>query len=491
MQHKTASQKRFGPMDYRINEKALDERLEELERAKKWSPRVVSRLESFIRTEDDFQMYRINPLRFAVDRGISEDEAIDLFLYGTKAGLFRMRWELVCPVCGAPIQSFAELRMLRSHYFCVICQIGTDAALDDFIQVNFTIASQVRDIAYHHPETLSDEDFVFRYHFGRGTFWPDGTPFLDVAASSTLYLGHLEPGEQKQAEVDLTPGMLVWHDFTHDVGDRVPVQGESRPQGQALNLRLGDGLFEGDISEAAPGRLKVRFQGHPAVRAVVGLTCQPLELVPVRVVFDPFLTGKRLLNTQTFRDLFRWEVIEGTEGLSVKDLTIMFTDLKGSTSLYDRIGDLNAFRLVSQHFESLRRVIAEHSGAIVKTIGDAVMASFISPADGVRSALQILEEIGSLNRELGGDDLILKLGIHRGPLIAVTLNDRLDYFGQTVNIASRVQNLANAEEIWITDAVFDSTGVTELLRDRQLSVEDAHLRGIEQVVRVYRISRPT
>jgi class 3 adenylate cyclase len=402
-----------------------------------------------------------------------------------------MRWELVCPVCGAPIQSFAELRMLRSHYFCVICQIGTDAALDDYIQVNFTIAPPVRDIAYHHPETLSDEDFVARYHFSRGTFLPDGTPFLDAVATQMLYLGHLEPGERKQAELDLMPGQLVWHDFTHDVGGRVPIQGESGRQGQVLNLRLGEGFFEGDLTEAAPGRIEVRFQGHPAERAIVGLQHHFWEDLSVPVVFDPFLTGKRLLNTQTFRDLFRWEVIEGTEGLSVKDLTIMFTDLKGSTTLYDRIGDLNAFRLVSQHFESLRRVIGEHSGAIVKTIGDAVMASFIDPVDSVRSALQILEEIASLNRELGGEDLLLKLGIHRGPLIAVTLNDRLDYFGQTVNIASRVQNLASAEEIWITDAVFDSAGVAELVRDRQLSAEDARLRGIEQVVRVYRISCPT
>jgi class 3 adenylate cyclase len=476
-------------MDIRINERELDERLEELERAKKWSPRVVSRLESFIRSEDDFQLFRINPLRFAADKGISEAEAIDLFLYGTKAGLFRMRWELVCPVCGAPIQSFAELRMLRSHYFCVICQTGTDAALDDYIQVNFTIAPPVRDIAYHHPETLSDEDFASRYHFNRGTSLPDGTPFLDVVASTILYLDHLEPGEQKQAELDLVPGTLVWHDFTHDVGDRAPIQGDSGAQGQVLNLRLEDGLFEGDLAEFAPGRLEVRFHGHPAARAVVGLSHHPVGYVPVPVIFDPFLTGKRLLNTQTFRDLFRWEVIEGTEGLGVKDLTIMFTDLKGSTTLYDRIGDLNAFRLVSQHFERLRRVIVEHSGAIVKTIGDAVMASFIDPVDGVRSALQILEEIEGLNRELDGKDLILKLGIHRGPLIAVTMNDRLDYFGQTVNIASRVQNLANADEIWITDAVFDSAGVKELVYDRQLSAEDARLRGIEQVVRVYRIGR--
>jgi class 3 adenylate cyclase len=476
-------------MEHKINERALDERLEELERAKQWNPRVVSRLESFIRTEDDYELFRINPLHFAADRGISEAEAIDLFLYATKVGLFRMRWELICPVCGSPIQSFAELRMVRSHYFCMLCNLTTDAALDDYIEVNFTIAPAVREITYHYPETLSDEDFALRYHFHRGTHEPDGTPVLDLIRSSALYLGSVEPGEQKEVEVDLGPGELAWYDFTHEVGARIPVRGESGGESQVLNLRLGDGAFEPDIPEAAPGRLEVRLHGHPADRAVIGMSYHPEGEVVVPAIFDPFLTGKRLLNTQTFRDLFRWEVIEGTEGLGVKDLTILFTDLKGSTALYDRIGDLNAFRLVSQHFDSLRRVITEHSGAIVKTIGDAVMASFVNPVDGVKSALQILQEIEDLNRELGGQDLILKLGIHRGPLIAVTLNDRLDYFGQTVNIASRVQNLASAEEIWITDAVSDAPGVSELLGNRQVSVEDARLRGIEQLVRVYRISR--
>jgi class 3 adenylate cyclase len=476
-------------MDYKIDEKVLDERLEELERARQWNPRVVSRLESFIRTEDDFHLFRINPIRFAADRGISEGEAIDLFLYATKAGLFRMRWELVCPVCGAPIKSFSELKMLRSDYYCTLCDIATDAALDDYIQVNFTIAPQVRDIAYLHPETLSEDDYAFRYHFNRGASEPDGTPVLNMVKSATLYVGHLEPGEQKHVEVGLVPGVFVWYDFTHDLGGRFPVRGTPRETPQVLNLRLGDGAFEADLAEAAPGRLEVTFQGHQAARAIISLAFHPEGEVPMPAVFDPFLTGKRLLNTQTFRDLFRWEVIEGTEGLGVKDLTILFTDLKGSTALYDRIGDLNAFRLVSQHFDSLRRVITEHSGAIVKTIGDAVMASFVDPVDAVRSALQILQEIEGLNRELGGQDLILKLGIHRGPLIAVTLNDRLDYFGQTVNIASRVQNLARAEEIWITDAVCDAPGVAELLGDRQVSVEDARLRGIEQLVRVYRISR--
>jgi class 3 adenylate cyclase len=195
-----------------------------------------------------------------------------------------------------------------------------------------------------------------------------------------------------------------------------------------------------------------------------------------------------LLNIQTFRDLFRSETIQSGDGLSVKDLTVLFTDLKGSTSLYDRIGDLNAFALVRQHFDRLGAVITQHSGAVVKTIGDAVMATFINPTDGVQAALLILKEIEQLNRSLGNQDVILKIGIHKGALIAVTLNDRLDYFGQTVNIASRVQGLADAEEIYVTNSIYDYAGVPDLLKEYQVAASEAQLKGIERGMRVYKIA---
>src|SRR5208337_3482079 len=142
--------------------------------------------------------------------------------------------------------------------------------------------------------------------------------------------------------------------------------------------------------------------------------------------FGRVLTGKQMLSSQTFRDLFRNEVISTDEGLTVRDITILFTDLKGSTALYDRIGDLQAFNLVRQHFDSLGKVILAHDGALVKTIGDAIMASFLSPVNAMKAGLAMLQEIDLFNRNLARRQLVLKVGIHRGASIAVTLNDRLD-----------------------------------------------------------------
>ena len=142
---------------------------------------------------------------------------------------------------------------------------------------------------------------------------------------------------------------------------------------------------------------------------------------------------------------------------------IVFTDLKGSTELYERIGDLNVLALVQQHFERLTLVTVRHNGAIIKTLGDAVMAAFMRPADTVKAALAMRSEIARFNAERTEPDLILKVGLHRGAAIAVTFNDRLDYFGQSVNIAARVEALADGGEICLTREVNDAPEMRAIL----------------------------
>ena len=203
--------------------------------------------------------------------------------------------------------------------------------------------------------------------------------------------------------------------------------------------------------------------------------------------FEPYLSGGMLLTRQTFRKLFRSERVDEEEGLGVRQVTFLFTDLKGSTALYERLGDLNAYALVRQHFALLDAVAHRHAGAIVKTIGDAVMAAFSRPVDAIAAAIDTLQEIGRFNREHGGPAIILKIGAHCGPSIAVTLNENIDYFGQTVNIAARVQSFADAGEICLTEALYTAPGVRELLATCDIVEFDAPLRGVAGSARVYRL----
>jgi class 3 adenylate cyclase len=207
-----------------------------------------------------------------------------------------------------------------------------------------------------------------------------------------------------------------------------------------------------------------------------------------RMEFDKFLSGRRLLTSHTFRQNFTAEIIRTSDGIGVRDVSILFTDLKGSTAMYDRIGDLKAFALVNEHFERLGRAITRHRGAVIKTIGDAVMASFESPVDAVLAARDMLGEIERFNDEVGEREIVLKVGVHRGASIAVTLNDRLDFFGQTVNVAARVQGLADADEIYITEEVYRAPGVLPLLEGLHVDAREANLRGVKRTVSVYRIA---
>ena len=124
----------------------------------------------------------------------------------------------------------------------------------------------------------------------------------------------------------------------------------------------------------------------------------PQDLHPPRLEFEAFLSGKRLLTDSVFRDLFGDETLGESQNISVKNITFLISDLKGSTALYDAVGDVRGYHLVRQHFAALARVVAGHSGAVVKTISDEVMAAFADPVDAVSASIDIAREVEEMNR---------------------------------------------------------------------------------------------
>ena len=236
-----------------------------------------------------------------------------------------------------------------------------------------------------------------------------------------------------------------------------------------------------------PLRLSLENQTDHRVLPAVWIANDTLhELLGKR---KPILTAKRMLSNQTFRDVFKADNLNVDQRLKITSLTFLFTDLKGSTALYERVGDLAAFDLVRAHFQALLEIIAAEKGAVVKTIGDAVMATFIRPEHAIVAGLRMRAAMAALNAERGREDLIVKIGIHEGPCLAVMLNERQDYFGQTVNIASRVQSLSTSQEIHITGPVIESPAVASILRKESIRPiqKEAALRGIADKMVVYEI----
>lgn len=202
----------------------------------------------------------------------------------------------------------------------------------------------------------------------------------------------------------------------------------------------------------------------------------------------PFVTGKILLNNQTFRDLFKIQNLPADLKMNLRSLTILFTDLKGSTELYDRTGDVAAYNIIQEHFKLLQKIVKKHHGAIIKTMGDAIMATFSNPMDGLKASLDMLSEIQKLHDQ--GNPLGLKVGLHEGPALAINNEGRLDYFGQTVNISARVQGLAKAGQIWITDRVCQMPGILGLIQSTGLKRQrySASLKGVGERTIVHRLT---
>jgi len=170
--------------------------------------------------------------------------------------------------------------------------------------------------------------------------------------------------------------------------------------------------------------------------------------------------------------------------------SVLFTDLRNSTRLYREIGDATAFGRVMNHFDVLKKVITDEDGALVKTIGDAVMAIFRRPAGALKAMLAAQEMLAA--PAAGVAPLTLKAGIHEGPCIAVTLNDRLDYFGSTVNMAARLEGLSTGDDVVISHTIYDDAEVRELMRVEELQAApfEIELKGFdEERFQLWRVSK--
>jgi len=269
----------------------------------------------------------------------------------------------------------------------------------------------------------------------------------------------------------------------------IAVKGEPTRDRQALSVvftKISTPLAK---VELRPGPLRLSLENHTDRRVLPALWVSGDALHHLLGKRRPFLTAKRLLTNQTFRDLYNTDTLDPDQRLKITSLTFLFTDLKGSTALYERVGDLVAYDLVRQHFGVLHEIVASEAGAVVKTIGDAVMATFSTPDHALAAALRMREAMTRINTERGNEDLLLKIGIHEGPCLAVRLNNSQDYFGQTVNIAARVQGLASARAIFVTQPVVEDPNAAKILQSQSLhpSMHRAALRGIADETTVYEI----
>jgi class 3 adenylate cyclase len=422
---------------------------------------LVARLADTIETGDELTLARLRPYALADSWGTKRRDALELCLKATRAGLLDLRWELLCPLCRGAKQSARTLSDVRANLHCETCNINFTVNFDREVEIVFRPNASLRRIE------------VREFCVGG----PQVTPHVVVQQL-------VPPGESRIVTPHLEEGRHRLRTPSRPGGRSVLVT----PEGAGtLTLHADDDALHAAVLHADEAAASRRSDDAPLLSTRPTLTLkndtpdEQLFIFERTTWGDQAATAAEVTALQLFRDLFAAEALRPGEQISVGQMTILFTDLRNSTRLYREIGDAVAFGAVMHHFDVLREAIAAEGGSIVKTLGDAIMAAFPRPAPALRAIIAVQSALASPPG--GMRPLTLKAGIHAGPCIAVTLNERLDYFGSNVNIAARLEPLSTGEDCVITSDVRRDPEVARLLDDPDsgLSAEPlaAQLKGFD------------
>ncbi|MBL9016193.1 MAG: adenylate/guanylate cyclase domain-containing protein [Myxococcales bacterium] len=389
----------------------------------------VDRLVDWIRNGDDLDLHRIQVRERARAWQLPEDELLRVALHATRAGILSLSWDTVCPHCRGVRDENGSLSALRAEAHCGPCSVQFATDRPETVEVTFRVHPSIREVP---EQTYCSAEPAKKEHVRVQWTLPPG--------ASQSIAPHLEPGRYNVARGSSLAGYL-------DVED----------SGSELVKWVRE--LEGGVVKAAPG----------ATIELVNDADEPLAFRIAEAKWsDHALRAGQLLSFQDFRDLFSEEYIGADVRLGVGEQTLLFTDVVGSTAFYASRGDPAAFIEIKKHFDEVFAIVTRHKGAVVKTIGDAVMATFTSPVDAVAASHEIHT---AFHPERADTPIRLRISLNTGPCIAVRLNANADFFGGTVNIAAKLQALAEGYQIAMTEATYASPGVAALMEERGATVE--------------------
>lgn len=398
------------------------------------APELIDRLIDLVRYGDDLTLNNIRPYILAEQWQVSRKDVLSLMLQSTRVGLLDFSWNLLCPLCRVAKGSVDTLAEVNKTIHCDTCNINYEANFDQSVELTFSPNPAIRPIE-------NQVEFC--------TSGPEATPHIAVQQL-------LSAGESREVVPYLEPG-------------RYRVRSPQVPGNQLIEV-FENGLEQIEIQsqqEKWPSDQQ-SISTMPTLHLKNKLDQEQLIIIERIAWADHAVTAAEVTTLQQFRDLFAEEALRPGDQISVGSLTVLFTDLCDSTRMYQEIGDAPAFGLVMDHFDVLSQAVQTQDGAIVKTIGDAVMAVFLRPVSAIKA---VHEAQTNLSRLASVPPLRLKAAIHHGPSIAVTLNERLDYFGSTVNIAARLEKFSQGGDIVFSDAVFMDPEVQDYLNQEDFPLD--------------------
>lgn len=423
-------------------------------------PELVERLGAHLARAADQDVLHMRPFALADAWGKPRLDVLRLFLHATRAGLLDLEWDVMCPNCRGASARVGRLSDLSAEAHCPSCNIRYDLNFEESVELRFSISADLR--------TAEDVSYCV------------GGPGNTRHILAQIWL---PPGARKSVRLRLQDG--DYRVRSRQLAGRATLAVALGGTARVAHIRCDEEGFVAPTEPLAEGEVELVFtnetgQGRLAIFEQSAWSLQAASAALVTALPE-------------FRNVFSSEVLTPGLGLAVRNLTFLFSDLKSSTMIYDSLGDAPAYARVRDHFDVIRAIVEGRQGSLVKTIGDAVMVVFPSVVDAFEAAVEIQHAFTNGEIARGRPALRLKIGLHRGPCIAVNANDLLDYFGSTVNIAARVQNESVGGDIVVTPEVYDDVGVRSALDREDVRVETFRraLRGVSREFALYRLWVPS
>jgi class 3 adenylate cyclase len=398
--------------------KALENKLIKVSKRK----RIANRLIDFIRLAEDEELARIHPYSLAEYWGEKKYSVLNVFLHAAKLDILDFSWDVCCPHCKSPKHNFRKMRDARVHLYCEDCE--NDYTMDFNRNMHLVFRP--------HPliRKISDKKYCL------------GSP---ASKPHRVMQQNLGIGDERYPQVELEEGTYLFRTHNHTGHLVFHVRDDGADN---VRLFLTDDELDGqEITISRNPNLSIRNQSSRKTVCFLDKSNWKSEAI----------YASEVSSSVDFTTLFSKETLKETSKVKASEVTMLFTDLMNSTELYVQEGDESAIGRVMGHFKIIQQIVAEERGGIVKTIGDSVMAVFWEPVSALK-AVQRIQQIFTTSSGMG-EAFKIKAGVHFGDCTAVNLNGRIDYFGTTVNIASRLVDVASEKEIMVSEAVFNHPDV--------------------------------
>lgn len=406
---------------------------------------IATRIVEHIARRSDEEVSAMRPFELADGWRIARRAVLHTFVQACRAGMTDLVWHINCPRCRVGAAIANELDALTRQSHCDECGISFDV---DFAQ---------------------NVEAVFRPNSGIRTtktaVYCAGSPWFRPHVMAAFHVG---AASRRKVSTTLPEAVLL-RVQGKPTTKGVLVSTEDSPFGHVTVTISSDGI----VATVAP------CASDEAGLTISNTTDRSATMLVERSGWESeFVRGSLLLTMPNALDLFATAAPATGLSVSVGAATVLFTDLTGSTALYERLGDARAFGIVQQHFRETAALVVGAEGTIVKTMGDAVMAMFPSARHALRAAIAIVKRAGTDASDQNA--LGVKVGFHTGPCLMVRANDRIDVFGTTVNLASRLQARARAGEVVMLESMWDELAAAGALDDEKLKPARfrAVLRGL-------------